>query len=520
VEARNKPKQEEKKKMKRKVVHKGDKFFRKMADNFWGLSYDDVLLKTQHSDVAPADVILKSKFSRNVGMNIPVSASPMDTVTDNNMAIRMALEGGIGIIPRSFSPKAQAHEVAKVKYHLTGRLIDKPICVRPTDSVENVLRMIEEKKYSFRSFAVVDEDEKLVGLLTGNDFDFCLDPKIAVSKIMTTELITAGENTTVQRAFKIMRKEQKKILPVVSSGGKLQGIYVYTDLKRQITGINEKYNIDADGRLRVGAAVGVLDDAFQRAELLVAKDVDVLVIDTAHGDTKNVIETLKKLKAKYPHLDIVAGNISTGEEALRLARAGADAVKVGQGPGAICTTRVVSGNGRAQLTAVWEIAWTLRGSGVLVIADGGIKYSGCIVKALAAGADSVMVGSMLAGTTEAPGDIIMINGSPHKSYRGMGSLGAMEASQASRERYGQTENAKDKLVPEGVEGAVKYKGDVAKVLYQMLGGVRSGMGYSGATTIIELQKKALFEYITPGVQKESHPHSIVIIKDAPNYSKE
>ncbi|MFA6383095.1 MAG: IMP dehydrogenase [Parcubacteria group bacterium] len=505
----------------KKDVHKCDRFFREMSRRFIGLTYKDVLLLTQHSKVVPAEADLRTKFSRNVGLNIPLCSSPMDTVTMHKMAIAMAMAGGIGIIHRSLTPKEQASEVARVKHYLTGRLISKPICVGPSDSVKSVLRMIEEKNYTFRSFPVVDKEGKLAGLLTGNDFDFCLNATVSVDKIMTLkdELITVREDVDVKRAFKMMHKKQKKILPMVDSQNKLLGIYVFTDLKRQIMGINKQYNVDAEGRLCVGAAVGVSDDDIQRAELLVEKGVNVLVIDTAHGDTEDVIRTLKKLKALYPQVDVVAGNVSTAAEALSLVRAGADGIRVGQGPGSICTTRIISGSGRAQLTAVAEIALALRGMGVPIIADGGIKYSGDIVKALGAGADSVMIGSLFAGTSESPGRIIMIGGGPFKVYRGMGSLGAMEDSQASRDKYLQKESKKGKLVPEGVEGAVPFKGDVAEFIYQLMGGLRSGMGYSGAKNIKVLQKKALFEQITEGAQQESHP-SVIITRDAPNYKKE
>jgi IMP dehydrogenase len=504
------------KKKSKKVVCESDRFFRKKAADFLGLSYGDVLLITRYSEIAPSEVDLRTKFSRNVFLKMPIVSSPMDTVTEHNMAITIALKGGIGIIQRSLSPKAQEHEADRAKHHLTGRLIEKPICVKPTDSVENVLLMIEEKNYAFRSFPVVNEDGKLAGLLTSNDFDLCLNPRVAVAKIMSTKLITTGENTNVQKAFKMMQEKQKKILPVIDKEGRLRGIYVFTDLKRQIMGFSDQYSIDAKGRLQIGAAVGIFDDAFQRAELLVRKGVDVLVIDTAHGNTKDVIETLKKLKAQYPQVDIVAGNISTGEAARRLARAGADGVRVGQGPGSICTTRIISGAGRAQLTAVAEISRALRGSGIPVVADGGIKYSGDMTKALAAGADSIMVGSLMAGTTESPGEIITIRGLQHKKYRGMGSLGAMQDSQASRDKYRQKDSKKGKLVPEGVEGAVPFKGGAAKILDQLTGGIRSGMGYLGVPNIKELQKKAMFDQITSEAQRESHP-SILITEVAPNY---
>ncbi len=495
-----------------------DAFFDVFRKQFMGLSFDDVLLVPNRSDIIPGQVNLKTKFSRNVEVNNPFISSPMDTVTGSEMAIEMGMLGSLGIIHRGLSPKEQASEVARVKYCFNKR-VDKPKCVRPNATIKSVLDLIQEKKYKFRSFPVVNKNGKLVGLLTNNDFDFCLDTSLPVKKVMSRELITVKKGTSMKNAFYEMIKKRKKVLPLVSEGNILEGMYVFSDAKRIITRSAEHYNLDKNGRLKVGAAVGVLDDAYERAELLAAEGVDVFVIDTAHGETKNVLLTLKELKRMYPRIDVVAGNISTGNAAKWLVDAGVDGLRVGQGPGSICSTRVISGSGRAQIKAIDEVERAIRGSGVPVCADGGIKFSGDAVKALAAGAGTVMLGGMLSGTKEAPGEIILINGAPHKIYRGMGSIGAMEDSAAARDRYKQKGVKDEKLVPEGVEGATPYKGDVSIILIQLIGGVKSGMGYNGAGSIEELQINANFEYITPGVQKESHPHSLTVMKDAPNYKR-
>lgn len=495
---------------------KKDKFFDKMESQGLALSYGDVRLRTDHSTILPAEAKLSSFFSRHVPLKFPIISSPMDTITEHNMAIEMAKMGGLGIIHRGLSPKDQAAEVARVKFYLNG-FIKKPICVFEDQTIDEILAMIKEKDYSFRSFPVLDRNGKLVGLLTNNDFDFCPDHFLKAGDVMSRNLITAEEGIVLEDAYKTMRDRKKKILPVINKIGELVGIYVYSDVKRLITGGSPNFNIDDNGNLRVGAAIGTGDDAFERLSLLADFGIDVVVIDTAHADTKSVIETLKTIKKEYSQIDVVVGNVSEGESAKRLVDAGADGVKVGQGPGSICTTRIVAGIGCPQVTAIYNCAKALRGSGVSVCADGGIQQTGDITIALAVGANSVMLGNILAGTKETPGEVIIRQGVSVKEYRGMGSLAAMQASKASRERYGQGKNGKDKLVPEGVEGMVPYKGEVAQIIFQCLGGLRSGMGYVGAADINELQEKADFFQISGAGLGESHPHSLLATKEAPNY---
>ncbi|MDP2709499.1 MAG: IMP dehydrogenase [bacterium] len=501
-----------------KTVLKKDKFFAKIENLGLGLSYGDVRLKTAYSSVAPSDANLKSRFSRNLPLNAPLVSAPMDMVTEYKMAITLALNGGLGIIHRALAPKDQAKEVSRVKFYLNG-LIEKPICLEAGATIAGALEMIKEKAYPFRSFPITDQSGKLIGLISGNDLEFCSDVNFKVSQIMTKaeDLTTAQSGISLNQAYAIMQKTKKKILPLINKQNKLAGMYVYSDVKRIVTGGSPLFNLDANGNLRVGAAVGVGPEALERAELLVGRGVDALVIDTAHGDSRPVLETLKQLKKKYSGVDVVAGNVSEADSAKRLAKAGVDGIKVGQGPGSICTTRVVAGIGCPQVTAVYNCARALRGSGVPVCADGGIEYSGDITVALAAGADCVMLGKMLSGTDEAPGEVFIRNGMPFKQYRGMGSLGAMQASAASRERYAQSGAAKDKLVPEGVEALVPYKGEASKIIFQALGGLKSGLGYTGAATIRELQETADFYYISSAGLSESHPHGVIMEKEAPNY---
>jgi IMP dehydrogenase len=493
-----------------------DKFFEKMEKLGLALSYGDVRLKTKHSEVLPNQAKLETKFSKNVSLKFPIISSPMDTVTEHLMAIEMAKLGGLGIIHRAMPAKDQVNEVAKVKFYLNG-LIRRPITVRDNETIEKILAKKEEKGYAFHSFPVLDAKGKLIGLLTSSNFEFCENPKLTAKQVMSRDLIKAKQGTSLKEVFQIMLKNKKKIIPLVDSEGNLAGIYVYTDVKRIITGGSPDYNLDANGNLRVGAAVGVGDDALERVRLMAEIGVDVIVIDTAHGDSKAVLETLKKIKKNYSKIDVVVGNVSEGESAKRLADAGADGIKVGQGPGSICTTRVVAGIGCPQVTAVYNCSKAVRGMDVPVCADGGIEYSGDITIAIAAGAQTVMLGKMFSGTLEAPGEIIMHQGTPFKKYRGMGSLGAMEKSRGSKERYGQAENSNDKLVPEGVEGIVPYKGEISKIFFQLLGGLRSGMGYIGAINVSDLQEKGDFYRISKLGLDESHPHGITITEDAPNY---
>jgi IMP dehydrogenase len=498
------------------MKNKADIFFKKLERLGLAVTYDDVLLKSKHSDVLPEEVNFSSLFSKNVPVKCPIISSPMDTVTESKMAIEMAKEGGLGIIHRGLDPETQKKEAERVKFYM-NKFLKKPIHVEIEEKVETILNRIADKGYNFRSFPVLDKEGRLVGIITGNDLDFCIDSGKKASEIMTQKPITAKKGTTIREAFKIMHNNKKKLLPLVDEENRLIGMYLFTDVKRIVMGENSKLNVDRNGNLRVGAAVGVGGEALERVEMLAPKNVDVIVIDTAHGDTKSVIETLKAIKKKFPEIDVVAGNVSEGESARRLAKAGADGIRVGQGPGSICTTRKIAGIGCPQATAVYNCYNAIREFAIPICADGGIGFSGHVVLALAIGANTVMLGSMLAGTEEAPGEAIMISGIPYKSYRGMGSIGAMTASQAARERYGQKGSANDKLVPEGVEGIVPFKGNVKQIIFQILGGLRSGMGYVGAANIAELQQRADFRRISGAGQAESHPHGILMTTEPPNY---
>lgn len=487
-----------------------DKFFEKMDVLGLALTYDDVRLKTGYSGMEPAAVSIESRFSRNISLKVPVVSAAMDTVTDAPMAIAMAKIGGLGIIHRGMDADSQAKAVRKVKLHLNG-IVAVPITVTSDQTVTDIFEMREEKGYNFHSFPVVDRGT-LLGIVTQNDFDMCSDKSLSVMKIMTPKekMIIAPQDTTMEEAYKILTESKKKVLPLLDSKGALAGMYVYSDLARLMGGSSNSYNTDSKGHLRVGAAVGTGDDALARAELLAEAGVDVMVIDTAHGDSKNVLDALKEIKSKFPSIDVVVGNVSEAESARRLADAGADGVKVGQGPGSICTTRIVAGIGCPQVSAVYNCAKALRGMDVPICADGGIRNSGDIPIAIASGADSVMLGRTLAGTTETPGQIKDTSQGRFKVYRGMGSLGAMRASRASRERYRQDMISTDKLVPEGVESVVPYQGDVSSVLFKQIGGLRAGMGYVGAESIKSLQDKADFYRISHAGLAESHPHDVAI----------
>ncbi len=397
-------------------------------------------------------------------------------------------------------------------------MIDRPITVSEDDTLSSVLAKMDERGYSFRSFPVVDAEGRVVGLLTGNDFDFCADTSLRVKEVMTREFVYGSAGTDIRQAYDTMRSNKKKVLPLLDVRGRLSGLYIFSDVKRIITGKDETLNIDAKDRLVAAAAIGAGQDAVERAKRLAEKGVDVIVIDTAHGDSKPVFGTLAALKRELPDVDVVVGNVSVGESARRLAEAGADGVKVGQGPGSICTTRIIAGIGRPQVSAVYDCAKAVERYDIPVCADGGLSSSGDIAIAIGAGASSVMLGNMLAGVDEAPGEIMFMQGKPTKSYRGMGSLGAMAANAGSRERYNQRGAGKDTLVPEGVEGVVPYKGTLREVMVQYVGGLRRGMGYVGAATIDELRKKGDFDRITNSGLRESHPHGITITKDSPNYN--
>ncbi len=480
------------------------------------LTFDDVRLKTGYSEVMPKEVSLETRFSRNIHLKIPIVSAAMDTVTEYEMAIELAKLGGIGIIHRGLTPEEQARQVARVKFHLNG-LIDRPICVNESQRIEEVLRLREEKGYTFHTFPVINGEGRLVGILTKNDFDFCDDKSRLVREIMSAQLVLGKPDTTLEQAYKIMIGEKKKVFPLVDESGSIIGMYIFSDVQRIILGSSSTYNVDSKGQLRVGAAVGVGDEAFERLERLVRKNIDIVVIDTAHGDSSNVIETTKRVKEKYPNLDVVAGNISEPESAERLIKAGADGIKIGQGPGSICTTRYISGTGCPQVTAVYNCSRVADVHDIPVCADGGLVYSGDIAIAIGAGAHSVMLGNMLAGTKETPRETIFHNGRYWKNYRGMGSLGALEEHAGSRERYRQEGVESSELVPEGIEGLVPYKGELRTVLTQYIGGLRSGMGYVGAHTIQELREKADFWRISRAGRDESHPHNILITREPPNY---
>ena len=480
-----------------------------------GLTYDDVLLIPAYSDVLPKTVTLKTNFSRNIELNIPFVTAAMDTVTEAAMAIAIAREGGIGVIHKNMSIEEQAHEVAVVKRAENGMIYD-PVTIRRGRTVKDALDMMRD--YHIGGIPVVDEDNCLVGIVTNRDlrFEHRLDKKI--DEVMTSEnLVVTHQQTDLAAAAKILQENKIEKLPVVDANNRIVGLITYKD----ITKAKDKPMAckDEKGRLRVAAGVGVTADTLDRMKALVEAGADAIVIDTAHGHSKYVVEKLVEAKRAFPNVDIVVGNVATGEAAKLLVEHGADAVKVGIGPGSICTTRVVAGVGVPQLSAIYSVFDELKGTGVPLIADGGLRYSGDVVKALAAGGSSVMIGSLVAGTEESPGETIIFNGRKFKTYRGMGSMEAMEQKNGSKDRYfqGDTLEAK-KLVPEGIAGRVPYKGTVQEVIYQLIGGLRSGMGYCGANDILALHN-AKFTRITNAGVLESHPHDITITSEAPNYSR-
>lgn len=503
------------------ISRRVDQFFEDMLKLHLALTFDDVRLKTGHSNGIPPDNALSSWFSRHVPVHVPIISAAMDKVTEHKLAIAMALFGGLGIIHRSGTPEWQAKEVRRVKFHLNG-MIDRPVCLFADQTVASALKLIDERKFSFQSFPVIDRDtDHLVGIMTSTDFGFCADhPEQLISTAMTTDLVAAPLGTTIANAYTIMQQRKIKMLPVVNHDNTIAGLYTWVDTARIQRGNDPLANIDDHGQLRVGAAIGILPDAADRVAALVDANVDVVVIDTAHADSKTVFDTLAWIEQHYPNLDVVVGNISQPESAQALIAAGADGIKIGQGPGSICTTRIIAGIGRPQVTAVYWCAREARDTAkVPVCADGGIRHSGDIPIALGAGADSVMLGNLLAGTDEAPGEIIFFEGRQWKAYRGMGSLEAMAASRASRERYGQTNVPTEKLIAEGISGIVPYRGSVASVLTQYFGGLKDGLGYVGAESIADLHAKADFDRLSNSGKEESHPHSIRITSDAPNYRR-
>ncbi len=477
-----------------------------------GLTFDDVLLIPAYSEVLPRSVNLKTRFSRNITLNVPLVSAAMDTVTEASMAIAIAREGGIGVIHKNMSIAEQARQVHAVKRAENGMIYD-PVTIKRGSTVRDALAMMEE--YHIGGIPVVDDNKMLVGIVTNRDLRFERDPERKIDEVMTSEnLVTTSQSTNLEEAAEILQRHKIEKLPVVDNSGRLIGLVTYKD----ITKAKDKPNAckDSLGRLRVAAGIGVTADSLERAAALVEAGVDAIVIDTAHGHSKGVVGVLRQVKEKFPQIDVVVGNIATGDAARYLVENGADGVKVGIGPGSICTTRIIAGVGVPQLSAVYDVAKALEGTDVPLIADGGIRYSGDIVKALAAGAHSVMLGGMLAGVEESPGDTIIFNGRKYKSYRGMGSLEAMEKGSKDRYFQGGVTDAK-KLVPEGIAARVPYKGSLYESVYQMLGGLRAGMGYCGAHDI-EALHHAKFTRITNAGVAESHPHDVAITSEAPNYS--
>lgn len=474
-----------------------------------GLTFDDVLLIPAHSDVLPRDVDVRTHLTQNVTLNIPVMSAGMDTVTEAEMAIAMAREGGIGVIHKNMSIDEQAREVKLVKRSEHGIIVD-PIYLAPDNTLSDADELMN--KYHI-SGVPITENGKLVGIITNRDMRFETDLSRPISDIMTSKgLITAPEHTTMEEAKRILQAHRIEKLPLVDDAGHLKGLITIRDIEKMRKYPNS--NKDSDGRLKVAAAIGVTSDVEDRVEALLDAKADVLVIDTAHGHSEGVLQTIRRLRKAFPHLELIAGNVATYDATKALIEAGVSAVKVGIGPGSICTTRVIAGIGVPQITAIYDCTKAAEGTGIPIIADGGIQYSGDIAKALGAGASCVMLGNLLAGTEEAPGEMIIYQGKNYKSYRGMGSLGAMQA--GSKDRYFQ-QNAK-KLVPEGIEGRIPYKGHVSDVLFQLIGGLRASMGYCGAKNIKAMNEDTQFIQITGAGLRESHPHDVSITKEAPNYS--
>ena len=479
------------------------------------LTFDDVLLVPAFSQVLPKDVNLSTQFTRNIRLNLPLVSAAMDTVTEARLAIAIAQEGGIGIVHKNLTAQEQAAQVAKVKRYESGVLRD-PVVITPEHTVLQVMQLSDELGIS--GFPVIDGG-KVAGIVTGRDLRFETRYDVKVREIMTPRerLITVNEGASAAEAKALLNKHKLERLLIIDDADRLKGLITVKDITKQTTFPNAAR--DADGRLRVGAAVGVGEGTEERVEALVKAGVDALVVDTAHGHSKGVIERVRWVKQNYPHIDVIGGNIATGAAAKALAEAGADGVKVGIGPGSICTTRIVAGVGVPQITAIDNVATALAGTGVPLIADGGVRYSGDIAKAIAAGASSVMMGGMFAGTEEAPGEIVLFQGRSYKSYRGMGSIGAMQ--QGSADRYFQESSTgnpnADKLVPEGIEGRVPYKGSVVSILFQQAGGLRASMGYCGCATIEDMRSTAEFVQITAAGIRESHVHDVQITKEAPNY---
>ncbi len=476
------------------------------------LTYDDVLLVPAKSSVLPREVDVRTKLTRNIALNVPLISAAMDTVTESEMAVAMAREGGIGILHKNMTIARQVKEVLRVKRSESGMILE-PVTVRPNQKVRDVLHLM--RTYSISGIPVVDKTNRLIGIITNRDLRFEPDEDALVEEIMTKEnLITAPVGTTLVQAERLLQKHKVEKLPVVDKAGVLKGLITFKDILKRKKHPNACK--DHHGRLRVGAAVGITADTIERVEELVKADVDVVVVDTAHGHSRGVLDMVRRIRKRFPDLDLIAGNVGTAEATRDMIRAGADAVKVGIGPGSICTTRVVAGVGIPQVTAVMQCSKAAERSGVPIIADGGIKQTGDIAKAIAAGADSVMIGGLFAGVDESPGEKVLYEGRSYKVYRGMGSLGAMR--EGSKDRYFQdAEDDLQKLVPEGIEGRVPYKGPLGDTVYQMIGGLRAAMGYCGCPTIAAMKKNARFVRMTDAGLRESHPHDVAITKEAPNY---
>lgn len=479
-----------------------------------GLTYDDVLLVPAYSEILPNQVNLKTKFSKNINLNIPIVSAAMDTVTESKMAIGMAQEGGLGVIHKSMPIDIQADKVKKVKRSESGMILD-PVTLHQTALVSKAKSFMKE--YSIGGIPIVDKEKKLIGIVTNRDLRFENENKKPLSQIMSKKsLVTGHEGISMKEAEMILQKHKIEKLPIVNKQKKLVGLITFRDIQK--ISLKPISNKDKFGRLKVAAAIGVSKDSIDRCSALYNAGVDSVVIDTAHGHSKGVLEILRNIKKNFPSIDVIVGNIATKEAASFLVKAGADGVKVGIGPGSICTTRVIAGVGYPQLSAINEVSKALEGTSVSLIADGGIKYTGDITKAIAAGADCVMLGSLLAGTKESPGGTIIYEGRKYKTYRGMGSIEAMQ--KGSKDRYFQDSiNDSNKLVPEGVVGRVPYKGDLFESVHQFLGGIRSGMGYCGAKDIEDLKNNARFVQITGAGLQESHPHNVMITKESPNYSR-
>ncbi|HMP89342.1 MAG TPA: IMP dehydrogenase [Kiritimatiellia bacterium] len=477
-----------------------------------GLTFDDVSLIARYADFLPPDVDVTSRLTSRINVNIPFVSAAMDTVTEARMAIAMALNGGIGVIHKNLTPQRQASIVGTVKHYLNG-LISTPVTFLSTQTLADVRRIREEKGYNFSGFPILDENDNLVGILTAADIKFAADANARIEDVMTRSVITAPPGTDIESAYTLMVREKIGKLPLVENG-KLVGLYSFADVQSLMRNANPVYNRDGKYRLRVAAAIGPGD--YKRVEVLAEREVDVVVVDTAHGHSKGVIDMVKWVRAHYDQIDVIAGNIATGEAATALRDAGAHAVKIGIGPGSICTTRVVTGVGTPQISAIYECVKALEES-IPVVADGGIRYSGDVAKAITAGASTVMMGSILAGTEESPGEKIIYQGRQYVVYRGMGSLGAMKSNQGSRERYGQRDVSQDELVPQGIEGMIPFAGSLKQVLTQFCGGLRASMGFTGCRDIDELRRNGKFIRITASGNAEGHPHNVTITKEAPNY---